>query len=263
MTKTVTDDIEVRTIAAVERAFALLEAFNDGIDTLTLSQLADRTGLYKSTVLRIVQTLERLGYLGRTRSGAYHIGPAPLRLGRLYQAAVRPEDIIVPVLRQLVEATHESAGFHVRFKDSRLCLYRVDSPDPIRDHFRPGDLLPISKGAGGLILSAFGEDPTPTLDHVRERMLGISRGAIALEMGGVAAPVFNAHGELEGAITLSGLASRYDDDAVARFGTLLLEAALRITVALGGDPRRFTKAMATFESASFGNARIRQKLDSA
>lgn len=263
MTKTVTDDIEVRTIAAVERAFALLEAFNDGIDTLTLSQLADRTGLYKSTVLRIVQTLERLGYLGRTRSGAYHIGPAPLRLGRLYQAAVRPEDIIVPVLRQLVEATHESAGFHVRFKDSRLCLYRVDSPDPIRDHFRPGDLLPISKGAGGLILSAFGEDPTPTLDHVRERMLGISRGAIALEMGGVAAPVFNAHGELEGAITLSGLASRYDDDAVARFGTLLLDAALRITVALGGDPRRFTKAMATFESASFGNARIRQKLDSA
>lgn len=263
MTKTVTDDIEVRTIAAVERAFALLEAFNDGIDTLTLSQLADRTGLYKSTVLRIVQTLERLGYLGRTRSGAYHIGPAPLRLGRLYQAAVRPEDIIVPVLRQLVEATHESAGFHVRFKDSRLCLYRVDSPDPIRDHFRPGDLLPISKGAGGLILSAFGEDPAPTLDHVRERMLGISRGAIALEMGGVAAPIFNAHGELEGAITLSGLASRYDDDAVARFGALLLDAALRITVALGGDPRRFTKAMATFESASFGNARIRQKLVSA
>ncbi len=263
MIKTVTDDIEVRTIAAVERAFALLEAFNDGIDTLTLSQLADRTGLYKSTVLRIVQTLERLGYLGRTRSGAYHIGPAPLRLGRLYQAAVRPEDIIVPVLRQLVEATHESAGFHVRFKDCRLCLYRVDSPDPIRDHFRPGDLLPISKGAGGLILSAFGEDPAPTLDHVRERMLGISRGAIALEMGGVAAPVFNAHGELEGAITLSGLASRYDDDAVARFGALLLDAALRITVALGGDPRRFTKAMATFESASFGNARIRQKLGSA
>jgi DNA-binding IclR family transcriptional regulator len=263
MTKSITDDNEVRTIAAVERAFALLEAFNDGIDTMTLAQLADRTGLYKSTVLRIVQTLERLGYLGRTHSGAYHIGPAPLRLGRLYQAAVRPEDIIVPVLRQLVDATHESAGFHVRFKDSRLCLYRVDSPDPVRDHFRPGDLLPISKGAGGLILSAFGEDPAPTLDHVRERMLGISRGAIALEMGGVAAPVFNAHGELEGAITLSGLASRYDDDAVERFGTILLDAALRITVALGGDPRRFTKAMATFESASFGNARIRQKLVSA
>ena len=120
-------------------------------------------------------------------------------------------------------------------------------------------MLPISKGAGGLILSAFGETPAPALDDVRECMLGISRGAIALEMGGVAAPVFNAEGELEGAITLSGLASRYDDAAVERFGKLLLDAALRITVALGGDPRRFTKAMAASQSAPVGKARIRQK----
>jgi len=257
MTKTIPDDNEIRTVAAVERAFALLEAFKDGIGTLTLAQLAERTGLYKSTVLRIAQTLERLGYLGRTRDGAYHIGPAPLRLGRLYQAAVRPEDIIVPVLRELVDETHESAGFHVRFNESRLCLYRVDSPDPVRDHFRPGDLLPISRGAGGLVLSAFGEPPAPALDEVRERMLGVSRGAIALEMGGVAAPVFNSDGELEGAITLSGLASRYDDAAVERFGKLLLDAARRITMALGGDPHRFDHAINAGRPR--GNARIRQK----
>lgn len=235
------DDIEIRTIAAVERAFSLLEAFGDGIETLTLGELAERTGLYKSTVLRIAQTLERLGYLGRNRDGAYHIGPAPLRLGRLYQAAVRPEDVIVPVLRDLVDRTRESAGFHVRFNDNRLCLYRVDSPELIRDHFRPGDSMPITQGAGGEILLAFGTPRDERFAGVRERMLAVSRGEIAKDMGGMAAPVFNANDELEGSLTLSGVASHFDDEAVARFGPVLLDAARRITAALGGDTSPFDK----------------------
>jgi DNA-binding IclR family transcriptional regulator len=237
-----TEDTEIRTIAAVERAFSLLEAFRDGADTLTLTALAERTGLYKSTVLRIAQTLERLGYLGRTPEGSYHIGPAPLRLGRLYQAAVRPEDIIVPVLRELVDQTRESAGFHVRFNESRLCLYRVDSPEPVRDHFRPGDTLPIGRGAGGQVLSAFGDPPLPGLETVRAQMFSVSHGAIAREMAGVAVPVFDASGRLEGAITLSGVASRYDDVSVERFTMLLLDAA-----------RRAVRRPLT------GNARLRQR----
>ena len=243
------DEAEVQTVASVERALSLLEAFGDGADTLSLAQLAERTGLYKSTVLRLAQTLEPRGSLVRTREGAYHIGPAPLRLARLYQAAVRPEDVLVPMLKHLVEQTRESAGFHIRFQDMRLCLYRVDSPEPVRDHFRPGDTLPIGRGAGGQVLSAFGDPPDPALDQVRERMVSVSRGAIAREMGGVAVPVFNTTGALEGVITLSGLASHYHDDAVARFSQLLLRTASRATRALGGDASRLEAALLRAESA--------------
>lgn len=42
-----------------------------------------------------------------------------------------------------------SASFHVRQGNQRLCLFRVDSPQPIRDHIRAGDLLPLDRGVGG------------------------------------------------------------------------------------------------------------------
>jgi DNA-binding IclR family transcriptional regulator len=248
------DDTELQTVASVERALALLDCFTAGSDTLSLTQLAQQAGLYKSTVLRLAQTLEHHGYLARTREGAYHIGPAPLRLARLYQAAVRPEDVIVPLLRELVEQTRESAGFHIRFQDMRLCLYRVDSPEPVRDHFRPGDALPLDRGAGGEILAAFGEPRNNTLEPVRRRMFAVSRGAIARDMGGVAVPVFNASGALEGAITLSGLARRYDESTVAQFRYLLLDVARRATRALGGDTRCFDSAI----SAQSGGRRSKK-----
>ncbi|MES2534547.1 MAG: IclR family transcriptional regulator [Pseudomonadota bacterium] len=237
------DDLEVRTVAAVERAFAILEAFNQDDITLSLAELAERTGLYKSTILRLIQTLERVGYIGRTAGGDYHIGPRPLRLGRLYQRAVSKEDVIMPALQRLVEVTTESAGFHVRFNDRRLCLYRVDSQQPLRDHFKPGDELPLGRGAAGVVLSAFTEPDDARFADVRQDMVAVSRGTLWPDMGGVAAPVFNADGKLEGALTVSGPATRFDDAAVAQFKPILLSSARDVTAALGGDISMFERAL--------------------
>jgi len=253
------DDIDIKTVAAVERAFSVLEAFEVGIDSLSLTQLADRTGLYKSTVLRIAQTLERLNYLFKTSDGNYHVGPAPLRLSRLYQAAVKPEKIIVPILKELVDLTRESAGFHIRVQESRFCLYRVDSPKPIRDHFRPGDVLPLANGAGGQMLSAFRKPYPSALKQVRNRMICVSKGAIAKEMGGVAAPVFNAENDIEGVITLSGIASEYTPQSVDRFSYLLLKSALQITFALGGDTFRFDEELQKMVQKQTNASGLRKK----
>lgn len=232
---------ETKSVAAVERAFSLLEAFREGDASLSLAQLAERTGLYKSTILRLLLTLERLGYIGRTPSGDYHVGPAPLRLGRLYQRAVRPEAVIIPALQGLVDETGESASFHVRLKDRRLCLYRVDSPKIIRDHYMAGDELPIDRGAGGMILTAFTEPFDPAHADARRRLAVVSRGSLNADMAGVAAPVFDVDGKIAGALTLSGPATRFGDDAAATFSVLLIDAARRVTLALGGDARAFDR----------------------
>jgi DNA-binding IclR family transcriptional regulator len=234
------DKDDVKSVAAVERAFAALEAFRDGDARLSLMQLEQRTGMQKSTILRLLQTLERLGYVGRAATGDYHIGPAPLRLGRLYQRAVRPEDVIMPALQKLVAETGESASYHVRFNDKRLCLYRVDSPQLIRDHYMPGDALPLDRGAGGIILTAF-SDTDARHAGVRERLLSVTHGSMSADMAGVAAPVFDVESRVIGALTLSGPGSRFGDAAVARFGALLLASARQVTAALGGDTRAFDR----------------------
>ncbi|MGF6528266.1 DNA-binding IclR family transcriptional regulator [Variovorax sp. PvP013] len=65
-------------VAVLDRAFALLGAFGVADARLTLTELSRRTGLYKSTVLRLLGALEHGGYIRKTTDGLYAIGPEPL-----------------------------------------------------------------------------------------------------------------------------------------------------------------------------------------
>jgi DNA-binding IclR family transcriptional regulator len=74
-------------VAAVDRALLILSVFQEGDAPLTLAVLARRTGLYKSTILRLLQSLIRAGFVLRLSDGCYVIGPAAARLAKLQHAA--------------------------------------------------------------------------------------------------------------------------------------------------------------------------------
>ena len=95
-------------VAAVDRALEILAAFEPTDKALTLAELALRTKFYKSTILRISQSLLRHNYLQRLDDGSYRIGPAPLMLGALYQRSMRLGDILLPLMHELAEQTGES-----------------------------------------------------------------------------------------------------------------------------------------------------------
>ncbi|WP_195762834.1 IclR family transcriptional regulator [Eggerthella guodeyinii] len=63
------------TVQVLDRAFDLLEALARGHGPLGLSEIAQRTGMSKSTVFRILQTMVARGYVEKTLEGAYTIGP--------------------------------------------------------------------------------------------------------------------------------------------------------------------------------------------
>ena len=121
-------------VAAVDRALSLMSVFGEGDASLSLIELAERTQLYKSTVLRLLASLMHAGWVQRLDDGRFALGPEIARLHGLYAASFSLERIVMPVLNDLVAATGESAAYHVRQGDARLCLYRVDSPHPVRDH---------------------------------------------------------------------------------------------------------------------------------
>ena len=70
-------------VAAVDRALSILDALTD--DKVTLAELSKRTDLYKSTVLRLLKSLEKFGYVLRSADGSYRLGSKVLHLGSLYQ----------------------------------------------------------------------------------------------------------------------------------------------------------------------------------
>lgn len=142
-------------VAAVDRALSLLSAFHAGDGPLGLTELAARTRLFMSTVLRHLASLEHAGFLQRQTGGGWLPGPAVARLHAVYVASLSLERQLLPVQQPLVERTQESAAFHVRQGEQRVCLLRVDSPHPQRDHVRVGGLLPLARGTGGRVLLAF------------------------------------------------------------------------------------------------------------
>jgi len=205
-------------VAAVDRALSLLAVFREGDDGLSLAQLSERTRLYKSTVLRLLASLEHGGWVRRLDDGRYAVGPAVARLHAVYVQHFSLDSVVMPVLRALVQATGESAAYHVRQGRDRLCLYRVDSPNPVRDHARAGDLLPLGKGAGGRVLVAFDAGLGDWIKQDRAHYARVrADGFEALvgdrhsEIAGISAPVFRKDGELAAALTLTMPAHRYDE----------------------------------------------------
>src|SRR3712207_2032245 len=113
-------------VEAVERALSILEAFGDGTPRLSLAEIAERTGLYPSTVLRLAASLDRFGYLHRGADGLFRLGSTPLRLGMLYRDAFDLADHVRPALARLVERTGGTAAFYLREGDKAGGPHRPD-----------------------------------------------------------------------------------------------------------------------------------------
>jgi DNA-binding IclR family transcriptional regulator len=223
-------------VAVLDRAFALLNAFGATDSRLTLSELSRRTGLYKSTVLRLLGALEHGGFVRKLGDGQYAIGHQPLRLAMLYQQSFQVGPVVEPLLQQLSRETGETASFYVRQGDQRLVLYRVEPARSVRVSIRVGEEFAIGKGASGKVLLAFTEMEDPRWEEIRERLWAVSFGERDPETASVSVPVFAAAREFQGAMTLSGPKGRFDippamDSALAA----LLEGGRRATVELGGN----------------------------
>jgi DNA-binding IclR family transcriptional regulator len=213
-------------VESVERALSLLEAFASDRTALSLAELAEETGLYKSTILRLSASLIRFGYLRRGADGRFRLGPALWRLGALYRRGYELDERIRPALRRLVASTNETASFYVIDADERLCLFRENSPAPLRHHLDEGARLSLRAGAAGHVLAAWGLGDSAARMRLRADGGYISVGERNPDLAALAAPVFDGRGTLLGALSLSGPRDRLcRADLEAMMAAVLRECA--------------------------------------
>ena len=97
-------------VAAVNRALSVLQAFENSVDGMTLTDLMNATGLYHSTILRLCESLEHFKYLKRLPDGRYMLGPDAVLPGHAVPGSFRLQDYALPVLRELSKATLRNGG---------------------------------------------------------------------------------------------------------------------------------------------------------
>lgn len=220
-------------VAAVDRALSIATTLARAGSPLTLADLARRTGMYKSTLLRLLASLARAGLVVHRSDKRYALGPLAFLFGRAFEQTYGLKEGVQPVLEWLVGKGTESPSFHVRHgKDARLCLFRIDSAHSTLDHVRAGDVLPLGRGAPGKVLAVFASGLASAGDTP---LLHASFGERDPLCAALSAPVFGPAGILLGALSISGPLERFSDLAVQRMNSLLFTAAETATRALGGQ----------------------------
>lgn len=226
----------VKTVAAVERALLVLDAFRKAPGPLSFMDIVSASGLLKTSVFRLLLTLQNAGYVVRLPDGRFQLGAIFMQFGMAYRQSFRLEDHIQPALERLVQATGESASFYVREGERRLCLLRVDSRQSVRDVVPAGTVQPIDDTAASQILREFPSVrylPGSNADDFGYLLkLTIGKGSTP-QVASVSAPVFGVDGLL-GAMTLSGPRERFSPAAINSMKAQLCKEAATLSGRLSG-----------------------------
>ncbi|MGB6105792.1 MAG: helix-turn-helix domain-containing protein [Pusillimonas sp.] len=219
-------------VAAVDRALAIVDVIAQRNEPITLADLSRATGFYKSTLLRLIASLERASLVIRRADGRYALGSYAHQLGRSYEAAYRLSEVVLPLLQEMVEKGSESGSFHTYHDpQSRICLLRVDSYHSTLDRIRVGELLPLDRGAAGKLISLYCQGDSVAS---KNNLFALSMGERDPNCAAVASPVFGPDNEFCGAISLSGPKERFTPAAVKKMSRMAQNAAKQATQALGG-----------------------------
>ena len=241
-------EIEERYIVpGLDRGLRLLQLFSPERPHWTLSELARALGLSRSSVFRLVYTLEAGGFLRREGEKTVRLGAAVLGLGFAFLASQDVAEAARPFLEALRDATGASAHLSVLDGDRVLYLLRAPSRLALISNIAVGARLPAATTTMGRVLTCeldeaalralapHGEWPdaaTRAADRARGHVAAASRyerGIVSL-----AAPVRDESGRIVAAINLSAPEAqlplpRAEADGMAR----LLEAAAAISRSLG------------------------------
>lgn len=248
-------------VGVVGKVLRILEALDAAPGGLQLREIAQQTGVNKSTAYRFVAHLENDGYLFREGNGVYLVGPKLARLGAgtAYHATLRT--IGRPVLTELskeTKETKETVNLGVIEGHDVLYLDVFESPHFFRMASQPGMHRPLNCTALGKALLAFfpkdqREEIFPSLvfervtSHSISNLAGLKRELAQIakrgyalddeetELGArcVAAPVLDASGRVAAAISLSGPTTRVSRGRVPELALAIRRAARTISARLG------------------------------
>lgn len=116
-------------VPGLERGLRLLGEFSRQDKALSAPELAKRLSVPRSTVFRLLTTLERMGFVERNEGGRdYRLGMAVLRLGFEYLASLELTEIGRPLLERLREQLGYSCNLVIR--DGRSIVYVAKSVTP-------------------------------------------------------------------------------------------------------------------------------------
>lgn len=238
---------------SVERALYLLQMIGEEDGPVSLPVLCERTGLNRTTVWRLLSTLEKYHFLCRNpKTKDYDLGYGATMLctapQRRYATLIRRAQ---PAMERLVEHTQESLVLSVPHAGGTLVVYQMDSPLSIRLKDYTNQITPLWNTSNGKVLLAdlpprelehllrqqpmsFSLQPVEDLEAVREavrltaqRGYGTVEGEWSMGENGISAPIY-AGNQLVAFLGIGGPDTRFTHQDMEDVAPLLCSACTEI-----------------------------------
>jgi len=220
------------TVPGLERGLRLLECFTAAQPVRTAPELARYLALPRSTVFRLLTTLENAGYLHRCGS-EYRLGLAVLRLGYDFLCTQPLAQLAQPLLHSLSQQLGVTANLGLLDGTSVVYVLRITPPGAFQGAVRVGSRLPVHACVLGRALlqdkdatqlrDLFGSDHLPQfsertpctieqllhlLHHDRNQGCALGEGFYEHGISSIAAPVRDHDGNIAAAL---GIAVAFTD----------------------------------------------------
>jgi IclR family acetate operon transcriptional repressor len=205
-------------VRSVERALDILLCFSLEKPALTLTQIAEQVGMHKSTIHRLLTTLEAKRFVTRNRAtGMYQLGFRFIELASIMLQDIDINRWAQPYLQQLAVLSGETVDLAVLDDDHVVYLQVVESPQRVKIAAAVGEQLPTYCTATGKAFLAYLPeyqvneilakgmakytehtlislaDLYQDLQETRERGFSISKEEYEKDINAVAAPILDAN----------------------------------------------------------------------
>lgn len=248
--------------SVIVNAIAVLRTFSADEPLLGVTEIANRVGLHKSTVSRILATFEQEHLVERDpETRRFRLGLGLIAVAGPLLAELEERRVAYPVLRELSEQTGETSALMVWSGDESICVEQIASHHQIK-HTTPlgarySDALSssvqvflaqepeervrslLSSGTisyPGLDESSLDAYLVRLKDDLR-RGWAVNYGETSIDEVGLAAPVYDHRGEVVAAVLIPAPRFRVSTERLQALGESCAAAAAKVTARLGGRPR--------------------------
>lgn len=140
-------------IAGLEKGLAVIEAFDQERPRLSITEVAERTGLTRAAARRYLITLQHLGYVQQDRK-LFGLSPKVLRLGQSYMHSARLPRVIQPQLHKLAYAMQEASSAGVLEGNDVISVAAASAGRVVSATLQPGTRVPAYCTSNGRVLVA-------------------------------------------------------------------------------------------------------------
>ena len=242
-------------IQVLDRAMALVGVLARAPGPVSLTRLAQDTGLHTASAHRILGALMAHGLIEKSGAGEYDLGVRWLEVGNRLRARLNIRQVAMPEMQRLADATGETVNLIVRRGDEAVYVERVSGGQTLIQVVQVvgahaplhvtavGKIFLAEDSASGVMgyaertgLPAYTPNTRVTLDALRAELDAIRRDRLAydreeaeLGVACIGAPIRDAEGKLVAGLSISAPAERHKPD----WAEALCAAAARIGAALG------------------------------